>query len=99
MTPAKREHKRIASKSGGTNLHIALLKPTASECTLQKQDREWCSAMAFQKSWDSWRHQLEALAKEGFRAIAPDMRGYGQTDKPEGDRPSSRDDNTYRRQD
>jgi pimeloyl-ACP methyl ester carboxylesterase len=30
-----------------------------------------------------WRHQLEALAKEGFWAIAPDLRGYGQTEKPE----------------
>jgi len=37
----------------------------------------------FPESWYSWRHQLEALAKEGFRAIAPDMRGYGQTDKPD----------------
>ena len=37
----------------------------------------------FPESWYSWRHQLEALAKEGFHAIAPDMRGYGQTDKPE----------------
>ena len=37
----------------------------------------------FPESWYSWRHQLEALANEGFRAIAPDMRGYGQTDKPE----------------
>jgi len=32
----------------------------------------------------SWRHQLPALAKAGFRAIAPDMRGYGQTDSPAG---------------
>ena len=32
----------------------------------------------------SWRHQIPALAKAGFRAIAPDQRGYGLTDRPEG---------------
>ncbi len=32
----------------------------------------------------SWRHQLPALAKAGFRAIAPDMRGYGNTGGPKG---------------
>src|SRR5438876_546878 len=31
----------------------------------------------------SWRHQLPALAAAGFRAIAPDQRGYGGTDCPE----------------
>lgn len=30
----------------------------------------------------SWRHQLPALARAGFRAVAPDMRGYGKTDVP-----------------
>jgi pimeloyl-ACP methyl ester carboxylesterase len=30
----------------------------------------------------SWRHQLPALAAEGFRAIAPDLRGYGESAKP-----------------
>ena len=30
----------------------------------------------------SWRHQLPALAKAGFRAIAPDQRGYGRTTVP-----------------
>ena len=32
-------------------------------------------------SW-SWRRQLPALAEAGYRAVAPDMRGYGGTDKP-----------------
>ena len=35
----------------------------------------------FPESWYSWRHQLPALAEAGFRAVAPDMRGYGQTDR------------------
>ena len=30
----------------------------------------------------SWRHQLPALAAAGFRAIAPDQRGYGRTSAP-----------------
>jgi len=30
----------------------------------------------------SWRHQLPALAAACYRAIAPDQRGYGQTDAP-----------------
>ena len=37
----------------------------------------------FPESWYSWRHQLSALAQAGFRAVAPDMRGYGKTDRPE----------------
>jgi pimeloyl-ACP methyl ester carboxylesterase len=37
----------------------------------------------FPESWYSWRHQLSALAEAGFHAVAPDMRGYGGTDRPE----------------
>src|ERR1700726_1924273 len=37
----------------------------------------------FPESWYSWRHQVSALAAAGFRTVAPDMRGYGQTDRPE----------------
>ncbi|NMM06787.1 alpha/beta hydrolase [Polaromonas sp.] len=36
----------------------------------------------FPESWCSWRHQLAALASAGYRAVAPDMRGYGGTDAP-----------------
>ena len=31
----------------------------------------------------SWRYQLPALAAAGFRAIAPDQRGYGGSSRPE----------------
>jgi pimeloyl-ACP methyl ester carboxylesterase len=36
----------------------------------------------FPESWYSWRHQLRALAGAGFHAVAPDMRGYGKSDRP-----------------
>jgi pimeloyl-ACP methyl ester carboxylesterase len=37
----------------------------------------------FPESWYSWRHQMRALAAAGFHAVAPDMRGYGGTDRPD----------------
>jgi epoxide hydrolase A/B len=37
----------------------------------------------FPEIWYSWRHQIKALAEAGFRAIAPDQRGYGETDCPQ----------------
>jgi pimeloyl-ACP methyl ester carboxylesterase len=36
----------------------------------------------FPQFWWTWRHQLEALAAAGYRAVAPDLRGYGASDKP-----------------
>jgi pimeloyl-ACP methyl ester carboxylesterase len=36
----------------------------------------------FPELWCSWRAQMQALAEAGFRAAAPDMRGYGGTDAP-----------------
>ena len=36
----------------------------------------------FPESWRSLRSQIDALAAAGYRAAAPDMRGYGGTDAP-----------------
>ena len=36
----------------------------------------------FPEFWWAWRHQIPALAEAGYRVAAPDLRGYGGTDKP-----------------
>lgn len=36
----------------------------------------------FPESRLSWRHQLPALAAQGWHAVAPDLRGYGGTTRP-----------------
>lgn len=60
-------------ESNGIRMHVAELGsgPAVLMCH------------GFPESWYSWRHQMRALAQAGYRAIAPDMRGFGQTDAPE----------------
>jgi len=36
----------------------------------------------FPEFWWSWRHQIPALVAAGYRVVAPDQRGYAQSDKP-----------------
>lgn len=36
----------------------------------------------FPELWYTWRHQMRALAAAGYRAVAPDLRGYGGSDAP-----------------
>ncbi|HET6499623.1 MAG TPA: alpha/beta hydrolase [Amycolatopsis sp.] len=36
----------------------------------------------FAEFWWTWRHQLLSLAEAGFHAVAADLRGYGDSDKP-----------------
>jgi pimeloyl-ACP methyl ester carboxylesterase len=37
----------------------------------------------FPDSADLWRNQMRPLAEAGLRAVAPDLRGFGESDKPE----------------
>jgi len=36
----------------------------------------------FPQLWWAWRHQIAALAAAGYRVVAPDLRGFGSSDKP-----------------
>lgn len=36
----------------------------------------------FPEYWYSWRFQIPFLAERGFRVVAPDLRGYNESDKP-----------------
>lgn len=38
----------------------------------------------FPEFWWSWHRQIPALAPAGFRVLAPDMRGYNTSGKPQG---------------
>jgi pimeloyl-ACP methyl ester carboxylesterase len=63
-------HRRL--KLDGVELHVAELGsgPPVVLCH------------GFPELWYSWRHQLPALAAAGYRAVAPDMRGYGGSSIP-----------------
>ncbi|HWU27104.1 MAG TPA: alpha/beta fold hydrolase [Rhizomicrobium sp.] len=38
----------------------------------------------FPEFWYGWRHQIGPLARAGFHVLAPDQRGYDESDKPKG---------------
>jgi pimeloyl-ACP methyl ester carboxylesterase len=59
---------------GGVSLHLAEAGPADGPVVLLLH--------GFPECWYSWRHQLVALAGAGFRAVAPDQRGYGRSDAP-----------------
>ncbi len=59
-------------KTNGINMHIA----EAGKGPLVVM------VHGFPGLWYSWRHQLPALAKAGWHAVAVDQRGYGRSDRP-----------------
>jgi pimeloyl-ACP methyl ester carboxylesterase len=67
------EIKQRMIKTNGINVRIA----EAGEGPLVLMLHGW------PESWYSWRHQLTALGDAGYHAVAPDIRGYGGSDKPE----------------
>ncbi|XP_008247510.1 bifunctional epoxide hydrolase 2 isoform X1 [Oryctolagus cuniculus] len=41
-----------------------------------------CLCHGFPESWFSWRYQIPALAQAGYRVLAVDMKGYGESSAP-----------------
>lgn len=58
----------------GISLHVAEQGPAAGPAVLLLH--------GFPELWLSWRHQMAALSGRGFRALAPDLRGYGDSSAP-----------------
>lgn len=65
------QHRFVAAN--GIRFHVA-------ECG--EGDRLALFLHGFPECWYSWRHQLPLLARLGYRAWAPDLRGYGESDRP-----------------
>ncbi|XP_076948804.1 epoxide hydrolase 2-like [Bidens hawaiensis] len=61
-------------KVNGLHLHVAEIGSKSSPAVVFLH--------GFPEIWYTWRHQMLAVANAGFRAIAPDYRGYGLSDIP-----------------
>ncbi|VAI41770.1 unnamed protein product [Triticum turgidum subsp. durum] len=58
----------------GVSLHVAEQGPADGPAVLLLH--------GFPELWLSWRHQMATLAARGFRALAPDLRGFGDSSAP-----------------
>ena len=65
-------HEQIPTN--GIELHVAVAGPA--------DGRPVVLCHGFPELWYSWRHQLGALGDAGYRALAPDLRGYGGSSHP-----------------
>ncbi len=65
-------HEQIPAN--GIHLHVAVAGPADGPPVVL--------CHGFPELWYSWRHQLGALADAGYRAMAPDLRGYGASARP-----------------
>ncbi|KAF8006753.1 hypothetical protein BT93_K0918 [Corymbia citriodora subsp. variegata] len=67
----KIEHATV--RTNGINMHVASVGDGPDTVLF---------IHGFPELWYSWRHQMVSLAALGYRAVAPDLRGYGGTDAP-----------------
>ncbi|CAM0951069.1 unnamed protein product [Alopecurus aequalis] len=68
------EVRHWSAEVNGVSLHVAEQGPAAGPAVLLLH--------GFPELWLSWRHQMAALAARGFRSLAPDLRGYGDSSAP-----------------
>jgi pimeloyl-ACP methyl ester carboxylesterase len=73
--PKPDEFRHLQIQANGIRFHVA---------EAGAGDRLALCLHGFPECWYSWRHQMPLLAKLGYRVWAPDLRGYGGSDKPEG---------------
>lgn len=73
MTP-KIEHTTL--HTNGVSLHMVTAGPKRGQPVLLLH--------GFPEFWYAWRHQIEPLARAGYRVLVPDQRGYNLSDKPGG---------------
>jgi pimeloyl-ACP methyl ester carboxylesterase len=66
-------HEKV--RANGIELHVASAGPADGPPVVL--------CHGFPELWYSWRHQLGALADAGYRALAPDLRGYGGSSHPD----------------
>jgi pimeloyl-ACP methyl ester carboxylesterase len=76
MTEPDFEHSQI--DVGEIRLHVVQAKPEK----LDDETKLVIFLHGFPEYWESWRHQLSFFQKQGYWAVAPDLRGYGDSDKP-----------------
>ncbi|HVE75031.1 MAG TPA: alpha/beta hydrolase [Mycobacteriales bacterium] len=72
LVPGPWRHTEVTAN--GARFHLAECGPADGPLVLLLH--------GFPQFWWAWRHQLRALGEQGFRAVAPDLRGYGASDKP-----------------
>lgn len=76
-------HRRL--DVGEVTLHVAEARPANVGTGEVPKDVPLVVLLhGFPEFWWSWRDQLKALSAAGMWAVAPDMRGYNESDKPDG---------------
>lgn len=63
-------------QTNGVSLHTAVAGPEDGPLVILLH--------GFPEFWYGWKHQIDALAEQGYRVMAPDQRGYNLSSKPQG---------------